>query len=50
MNQNERLAMLDDARFFVTVARAERRDGFRDRAAEALNVAGRLRRIVVESK
>lgn len=42
MNRTE---ILDDARYMVGAARRERLDGFRDRAAECLRVAGRLRQI-----
>ena len=47
MNQTERMRLLEDARFFVGVARNERIDGFRAQAAECLRIAGNLRRYAV---
>lgn len=36
--------MLADARWLIQVAKRERQEGFRDRAAECLRVAGQIRR------
>jgi hypothetical protein len=47
MNQTDRMRLLEDARFFVGVARNERIDGFRAQAAECLRIAGNLRRYAV---
>jgi hypothetical protein len=47
MNQTEREQLLDDARFFVGIARKERIEGFRAQAAECLRIAGNLRRYAV---
>jgi hypothetical protein len=47
MNQTEREQLLDDARFFVSIARKERIEGFRAQAAECLRIAGNLRRYAV---
>jgi hypothetical protein len=47
MTQTEREQLLEEAHFFLNVARNERIEGFRVQAAECLRIAGNLRRYAV---